>query len=390
MQVDLPLVGEQACLDAYPRAAIDGRTLCAGLKSGDVDSCQGDSGGPLVVRDGDEWVQVGVVSWGISCAKPGKYGVYTNVGAFAEWVNETTGRELVASGGAADAEDPDPAPPRGDRALVIGINRYADSGITDLPGAVNDARNMRDLLSGHLGFDPGQIRVLTDTQATREGILDGVRDWLVAGTRPGARALLYFAGHGYYQPDRDGDEPDGQDEALVPHDAWIESATDSPMRVANLILDDEIGALFDGLADRWAYLIVDSCFSGTITPLAGGTRSARRTHPRPAAQSRKGAVRDPHRPPECGRGRQRPAGLHRKGRQPRRVDRRRVEPGGAGRPRGVATARRLHRALRARHHGAARRPQRRRGASSTRSCSTTCVRSPRTTAGDIRGIVPAA
>ena len=266
MQVELPLVGEETCRKAYLGAAIDGRTLCAGLRKGGKDSCQGDSGGPLVVRDGDEWVQVGVVSWGASCAKPGKYGVYTRTGAFADWVNETTGLTLVASG-----DDPGPGPssesPRGDRALLIGINRHADPRF-DLKGAVNDARNMRGLLSGYLGFDPGQIRLLTDAQATRQGILAGIEDWLVAGTRPGARALLYYAGHGYYQPDQDGDEPDGQDEALVPHDARLVSAAENPQRFENLILDDEIRALFAKLADRQAYLIVDSCHSGTITRTA--------------------------------------------------------------------------------------------------------------------------
>ena len=293
MQVELPLVGEQTCQDAYPREAIDDRTLCAGLKPGGKDSCQGDSGGPLVVKDGDEWVQIGVVSWGAGCAKPGKYGVYTNVGAFAEWVNETTGRELVASGGVVETEDPSPAPPKGDRALLIGINRYADSGISDLQGAVNDARNVHALLTGYLGFDAGQVRVLTDAQATREGILSGIRDWLVAGTRPGARALLYYAGHGYYQPDDDGDEQDGHDEALVPHDARLESAASTPHRYANLILDDEIGALFDDLADRQTYLVVDSCFSGTITrsPAALDPRVVRTILPRHGAGRRASGTR---------------------------------------------------------------------------------------------------
>ena len=287
MQVELPLVGEGTCREAYPGAPIDHRTLCAGLKKGGRDSCQGDSGGPLVVRDVDEWVQVGIVSWGQGCARPGKYGVYTNVGAFAEWVNETTGRELVASGGMAETEDPlpetssgtpstahatatadtAPAPPRGDRALLIGIDRYADPRF-DLQGAVNDAHNIRDLLSEYFGFDADRIRLLTDAQATRANILGEARDWLVAGTRPGARALLYFAGHGYYQTDEDGDEPDGRDEALVPHDARLLSGAGESPRFANLILDDEIGALFDDLADRHAYLIVDSCHSGTITRTA--------------------------------------------------------------------------------------------------------------------------
>ena len=303
MEVKLPLVGEETCRAAYPRAAIDERTVCAGLSQGGKDSCQGDSGGPLVVRDGDTWFQAGVVSWGQGCAKPGQYGVYTSVGAFERWIHARTGLELAAAGGTAPPPMPAPTvsapevpasatppsgasstaasqsepaseeaspsgadePPRGDRALVVGIDRYADPGFSNLLGAARDARNIKWLLTEHLGFESGQIRMLTDEQATRDGIVDGIRDWLVDGSRPGARALFYFAGHGYFQTDEDDDEPDGYDEALVPHDARLLARETRPMEVANLILDDEIGALLDTLDDRQVHVIVDSCHAGTMT-----------------------------------------------------------------------------------------------------------------------------
>ena len=264
-QVELPLVDEETCRRVYPGMPIGARTLCAGLRVGGKSSCQGDSGGPLMVKDGQRWVQVGIVSWGVSCAKPGYYGVYARVGAFTGWLESTTGVALGVGGGGSDGAE-DGAPPRGDRALVIGINRYANPGF-NLKGAVRDAHNMRDLLSEHLGFRRDQIRLLTDEQATRDGILDGVRDWLAAGTRPGSRALLYFAGHGFYQEDDDGDEEDGYDEALAPHDIQLVSASRDlvPQRFENLILDDEIGELVAGMQDRQVVLIVDSCHSGTIT-----------------------------------------------------------------------------------------------------------------------------
>ena len=105
MEVELPLVGEQTCREAYPDATIDYRTLCAGMRRGRKYSCQGDSGGPLVVRDDDTWVQAGVVSWGVSCANPGRYGVYTRVGAFADWIRAETGLgSAVAGSGAASQE----------------------------------------------------------------------------------------------------------------------------------------------------------------------------------------------------------------------------------------------------------------------------------------------
>ena len=169
--------------------------------------------------------------------------------------------------------------PRGDRALVVGVDRYADPAFTDLRGAARDARNIGWLLTEHLGFGSDQIRLLIDEDATRAGIVAGIRDWLVAGSRPGARALLFFAGHGYFQPDEDGDEPDGYDEALVPHDARLESLETRPLQVANLLLDDEVRMLLQGLDDREVHVIVDSCHAGTMTrslvPPAADPRHAR-------------------------------------------------------------------------------------------------------------------
>jgi secreted trypsin-like serine protease len=80
----VPTVPDPTCAADYRKAGVKlvaPESICAG-KVG-VDTCQGDSGGPMVGRDGTgEWVQVGIVSWGLGCARNGYPGVYTQISAF--------------------------------------------------------------------------------------------------------------------------------------------------------------------------------------------------------------------------------------------------------------------------------------------------------------------
>ncbi len=62
--------------------------ICAGEDSGGKDSCQGDSGGPLVKEINGETALVGIVSWGEGCALHSRYGVYTQVSAYLDWIEQ--------------------------------------------------------------------------------------------------------------------------------------------------------------------------------------------------------------------------------------------------------------------------------------------------------------
>lgn len=69
-----------------PDVTVTSNMICAGSLRGGRDTCDGDSGGPLVVLEGRRPVLVGVTSWGLGCAWPGSYGVYTRVSAFKDWL----------------------------------------------------------------------------------------------------------------------------------------------------------------------------------------------------------------------------------------------------------------------------------------------------------------
>jgi secreted trypsin-like serine protease len=73
----------------YP-GRITALTLCASGREG-TDSCTGDSGGPLMVRDRLGLVQIGVISWGDGCGRPGRPGVYVRVDKYLPWIWQVTG-----------------------------------------------------------------------------------------------------------------------------------------------------------------------------------------------------------------------------------------------------------------------------------------------------------
>ncbi len=58
------------------------------------------------------------------------------------------------------------------RALLVGIDyNNADTNIRRLNGAVNDARDIYDLMTRQMGIPGSSIRMLTEKQATRSAIL---------------------------------------------------------------------------------------------------------------------------------------------------------------------------------------------------------------------------
>ncbi len=91
LKVTVPFIDDATCKKAYGEL-VEGEELCAGVDEGGLDSCQGDSGGPLFRKDeAGEFVQVGIVSWGEGCARPGKPGVYTEVSTFAADIKKAAG-----------------------------------------------------------------------------------------------------------------------------------------------------------------------------------------------------------------------------------------------------------------------------------------------------------
>lgn len=98
-QLQLPVLANSKCISAYrtvnrliSEKQFDNAVLCAGYLKGGRDTCQGDSGGPLMqplqAADmvGAEFYQIGIVSYGVGCARAEIPGVYTRVSNFLDWI----------------------------------------------------------------------------------------------------------------------------------------------------------------------------------------------------------------------------------------------------------------------------------------------------------------
>ena len=88
-EVDLNVVSDSECgQTTFGFDAATGVCAAAMLK----DSCQGDSGGPLFTNSGGQPLQIGVVSYGQSCALPKFPGVYSELNnpAIRSWITANT------------------------------------------------------------------------------------------------------------------------------------------------------------------------------------------------------------------------------------------------------------------------------------------------------------
>lgn len=167
-----------------------------------------------------------------------------------------------------------PESTRGRRALLIAISQYRNPA-WNLDGPSNDLAVMYRALTEQFGFGRDDIEILRDEEATRDGILAGF-DRLIDRTRDDDIVVVFYAGHGSQMTCREGDEADGMDETLVPHDSGREGLEDGSSDNKD-ITDDELHEILQRIGARTSYttLIFDCCHAGTITrdPFATKLRS---------------------------------------------------------------------------------------------------------------------
>lgn len=139
------------------------------------------------------------------------------------------------------------------KAVLIGIN-YTNTE-NELYGCVNDAMNLKTLLTTKYKYKEENIKTILNEEATRSTILQEITT-LVKDSSKGDSLILSYSGHGISTNDRNGDEEDGKDELLVTSDNYA-------------IFDDELKEILDTHLQEGVKLfaLFDNCHSGTILDL---------------------------------------------------------------------------------------------------------------------------
>jgi hypothetical protein len=155
-------------------------------------------------------------------------------------------------------------------ALLVGINNYIEQ---PLEGCLNDVGLQRNLLIYRFGFNPKDILVLPDAQATRKGILTAFEEHLIKQVKPGDVVIYHYSGHGsrIFDPNPIVVEPgkEGLNGTFVPVDSNLPDGYPEVGGSVKDIMGHTLFLLMSALKTENVTAVLDSCFSG------GATREAR-------------------------------------------------------------------------------------------------------------------
>ena len=142
-------------------------------------------------------------------------------------------------------------------AVVIGISAYKNlPPDNNLKYPEKDAENVSNALTSKEAgnIDYGNIKKLIGPDATLANIRDALEVWLPSKAQPGDRVIVFFAGHGVVDANKQG--------YLAPYDVDVdpEKLADTGYSMARLgkVLSEQVKA-------GWKALFVDACHSGGIT-----------------------------------------------------------------------------------------------------------------------------
>lgn len=154
-------------------------------------------------------------------------------------------------------------------ALLVGIDRYPHQ--DDLTGCNTDLELQRELLIHRFGFNPQDIMVLSDRQATRESIETAFVEHLCQQAKPDDVVVFHFSGYGNQieMPlSSEGQAVKNSDgsayrlvNSLVPADGLSSKKT----LLSNSILEETLLVLAQSLSTAKCTFVLDTSFSNALS-----------------------------------------------------------------------------------------------------------------------------
>jgi len=132
-------------------------------------------------------------------------------------------------------------------AIIIGNNEYQDPNITMLDKPIKDAVKLYNLLTLEYTFEPKDVLFLKN--ATRTNIIEAF-DALSNNLTPNDNLLIFYAGHGYWNEEKESGY-------WLPVDA-------KKSNTANWVRNSTIQGYLDEIPAKHTLLIADACFGGGI------------------------------------------------------------------------------------------------------------------------------
>lgn len=157
-------------------------------------------------------------------------------------------------------------------ALIVAIGNYPDPVNNGWPviNSLNDVALIKKALINSQQFSERNVWVLTDSMATKKGIVDAL-DKLIGTVKESDVVVVHFSSHGEQIEDDNNDEVDGLDETIVPYGAVFDA---DPAKFNDLssgyLRDDLFGEKVTLLRNKLGkngdlLVIIDACHSGSGT-----------------------------------------------------------------------------------------------------------------------------
>ena len=154
------------------------------------------------------------------------------------------------------------------QALLVGISDYGNP--REDPGKWQNISGANDVQLLETAFTQQGFKVtsLTDSKATYKAIIDALKSF-VKQCNKGDIVYMHFSMHGQPIEDKNGDEADGWDEALIPYDAQMKFAK-GKYEGENHLLDDELEEYINQIRSKIGeqgqlYVVLDACHAGTAS-----------------------------------------------------------------------------------------------------------------------------